>query len=104
MHLIFYEWILKNIEYWNGKGIAVEEIINRIDNPEISGFPYVSVYHVCSDAIGEIDLHKVNTEYSLEFQAGRISNDKLCMYYHEFSEAPNFDLWQEKYVRFLCGK
>lgn len=101
MHELFYNWILAQEADWCSKGIRIEKIINRIDNPIIPGYPLVCVQHVSPHALGQISLHRVCDGYIADFEAIRILDEKPFMYSQEFSESSNFDLWQKSYVEFL---
>ena len=104
MHTIFLDWILSHKKAWNDINISIEEIVNRIVNPENPDFPYVAVHHIAPYGLGQIALHKVNGGYILNFEAGRTDSDKLLAYCHEFVDTPLFDLWQERYISFLRSK
>lgn len=101
---MFYNWILEKEADWFKKKIIIEKIINTIEEPAIPSFPYVCVQHKSPYALGQIDLHRVHDGYIADFEAVRIEDEKFLAYHQEFSQTPNFDVWQERYVDFLCSK
>lgn len=104
MHNIFLEWILSQKTYWGNKEIVTEEIIDKIDPPAYPGFPFVSVHHTTEYAMGQISLHSIHQGYILDFETLKINSNEKLFYHYEFSENPVFNLWQEKYIEFLCSE
>lgn len=103
MHKVFLDWILSQNEHWKFNGIIIDEIVDKINNPAITGFPFVSVHHTSKYAMGQISLHTVRNGYIVDFEAVKIETEEPCFYHYEFSANPLFDLWQERYVNFLCS-
>ena len=103
VHQLFLNWILSQKEVWEDYNILTDKIIDKIIHAERPDFPYVAVQHSAPNGLGEIDLHKVSGGYILDFRAGKIDSDEYLAYCCEFTDNPLFDLWQEKYVAFLCS-
>jgi hypothetical protein len=101
MHALFYNWILKQESFWKSQGIETEKIINLIENPSNPDYPFVCVQHVSPHVLGQISLHRVCDGYILDFEAVRVADEVPLMYHLEFSDSPDFDLWQIRYVDFF---
>jgi len=101
MHNAFYEWILEKREVWELQGIEIEKINDLRNGRPYTDLPYVGVAHKSAQGLGEIHLFEVRGGYIIEFHAGLLEIDENLVYIHEFSENPQFDLWQERYVALL---